>query len=300
MKGSDVGHVPKKILTICSLFLRSGTIRCKVSGSRQYSGDLDQGGLEVPCKLTFACFDQELLSTTRKLLSLALKKGDSEMPLKKIKLEPIETPDITVDNTMGDVIPVKVIDDVKECGSSLDLKRKDLDSEWVKTGRISLLTSHKTKIMSFAQKLLKEQFPDINGLQNTLLQAKKKQVDTGGLQPLQVVHSRGNHWIIASTVHDEGPNKVMICDSLYDNIDARTRSIISDLFGPPAMPEIVKVHKQQGVRDCGLFAVAFATAICFKQELAVPFNQEVMSEHLVQCFEKGVCLPFPFVHKSVT
>ena len=59
--------------------------------------------------------------------------------------------------------------------------------------------------MSFAQKLLKKQFPYVNGLQNTLLQAKKKQVDTGGLQRLQVIHSRGNHWIIASTVYDEGP-----------------------------------------------------------------------------------------------
>ena len=314
MKGTDlVGHVPRKISTICSLFLRSGAVRCEVIGSRQYSADLDQGGLEVPCKLIFACSDQELrtvLFTTRKLLYLALKKEDYEMPLKRIKLEQIETPDITVDNTMGDVTSVKVIDDGQdqECSSSgLNLKSKDLDSEWVKTGRISLLTSHKTKIlngnelddaiMNFAQRLLKKQFPDVNGLQNTLLQAKK-QVDAGGLQRLQVIHSRGNHWIIASTVHDEGPNKVMIYDSLYDNIDAGTRSIISDLFGSAAMPEIVKVHKQQGVKDCGLFAVAIATAICFKQELAVPFNQEIMREHLVQCFEKGVCLPFPFVHNT--
>ena len=64
VKGSDVvGHVPRKISTICSLFLISGTIRCEVSGNRQYSADLDQGGLEVPCKLTFACSDQKLLTT---------------------------------------------------------------------------------------------------------------------------------------------------------------------------------------------------------------------------------------------
>ena len=157
----------------------------------------------------------------------------------------------------------------------ISVERKNLDSEWVKTGCISLLISHKKKIlngdelndaiMSFAQKLLKKQFPNINGLQNTLLQAKKN-MDTSGLQRLQVIHSRGNHWIIASTVHDEGPDKVMIYDSLYDNIDAGTCAVICDLFGPAAVPEIVKVHKQQGVRDCGLFAVAFATAVCFKLE----------------------------------
>ena len=108
------------------------------------------------------------------------------MPLKRIKLKQIETPDITVDNTTGDVTSVKVIDGGQECSSGLDLKAKDLDSDWVKTGHISLLTLHKIKIlngnelddaiMNFAQRLLKKQFPDVNGLQNTLLQAKKSKL----------------------------------------------------------------------------------------------------------------------------
>ena len=49
-----VGHVPRKISSVCSLFLRkNGTIVCKVTGSRRYSRDLPQGGLEVPCTLKF-------------------------------------------------------------------------------------------------------------------------------------------------------------------------------------------------------------------------------------------------------
>ena len=49
-----VGHLPRKISSICSLFLRKGgTISCKISGSRRYSNDLVQGGLEVPCVLLF-------------------------------------------------------------------------------------------------------------------------------------------------------------------------------------------------------------------------------------------------------
>ena len=43
---------------------------------------------------------------------------------------------------MGDFTSVNVIDDGQECSSGMDLKTKDLDSEWVKTGYISLLTSH--------------------------------------------------------------------------------------------------------------------------------------------------------------
>ena len=49
-----VEHVPKKISAACSLFLHNnGIIRCTVTGNRRYSGDLLQGGLEMPCKLPF-------------------------------------------------------------------------------------------------------------------------------------------------------------------------------------------------------------------------------------------------------
>ena len=45
-----VGHVPKKISDICSLFLqRGGRIQCEITGTRQYSRDIPQGGLEIPC-----------------------------------------------------------------------------------------------------------------------------------------------------------------------------------------------------------------------------------------------------------
>lgn len=49
-----VGHIPRKISSICSMFLRhGGTICCRVTASRRYSQDLPQGGLEIPCVLTF-------------------------------------------------------------------------------------------------------------------------------------------------------------------------------------------------------------------------------------------------------
>lgn len=51
---SIVGHLPRNISRICSLFLRrGGTIECTVTGGRRYSHDLVQGGLEIPCLLIF-------------------------------------------------------------------------------------------------------------------------------------------------------------------------------------------------------------------------------------------------------
>ena len=68
--GIVVGHVPQTISADCSLFLLQGSsINCKVTGSRRYSSHLPQGGLELPCCLTFTGS-----STTIKKLSLCCCK----------------------------------------------------------------------------------------------------------------------------------------------------------------------------------------------------------------------------------
>ena len=56
-----VGHVPRKISCLCAAFIRrGGAICCTVEGGRRYSSDLLQGGMEIPCKLTFKGPLQEL------------------------------------------------------------------------------------------------------------------------------------------------------------------------------------------------------------------------------------------------
>ena len=63
-KGADIiGHVPRKISRACSLFIeRGGTITCIITDShRQYSSDLPQGGLQIPCKLEFHSEDADLM-----------------------------------------------------------------------------------------------------------------------------------------------------------------------------------------------------------------------------------------------
>jgi hypothetical protein len=48
--GTIVDHLPMKVSCVCSLLLRSGwSITCTVVGTRRYSLDLPQGGMEIPC-----------------------------------------------------------------------------------------------------------------------------------------------------------------------------------------------------------------------------------------------------------
>ena len=87
-KGSVVvGHVPRKISAICLLFLRVGTITATVTVShRQYSNDLPQGGVEVPCVFKF-CGEVKTIDKVRRLLPANNEQdSDKPPPLKKVKL----------------------------------------------------------------------------------------------------------------------------------------------------------------------------------------------------------------------
>ena len=55
MKGETVVcHIPRNISNVCSVFIRKGgSILCLTTGSRRFSSDLPQGGLEIPCILVF-------------------------------------------------------------------------------------------------------------------------------------------------------------------------------------------------------------------------------------------------------
>jgi len=56
-----VGHVPRYMSRLCSLFIRhGGAIYSIVTGNRQYSRDLPQGGMHIPCKYRFVGSSEEL------------------------------------------------------------------------------------------------------------------------------------------------------------------------------------------------------------------------------------------------
>jgi len=64
---SAVGHLPRAISCICSIFMcKHGTITCVITVTRRlkFSSDLLQGGLELPCKYTFTGLE-DIIRTSR-------------------------------------------------------------------------------------------------------------------------------------------------------------------------------------------------------------------------------------------
>ena len=91
-----------------------------------------------------------------------------------------------------------------------------------------------------------------------------------------------------------------VCDYLqYEkSIGSHTKKQIATLLHTDSSG--IKIHmintqRQTGGSDCGLFAIAFATAIAIGlQPEDYCFNQTKMREHLIRCLEAGKIEVFPY------
>ncbi len=84
--GVTIGHLPRKISRVCSIFLRrGGSMHCVASRGQRYSADLPQGGMEIPCKLHFEGKIKEISKVKRYF--------KDKHTVKCIKVESVETTD---------------------------------------------------------------------------------------------------------------------------------------------------------------------------------------------------------------
>ncbi|KAL5477394.1 hypothetical protein EMCRGX_G024189 [Ephydatia muelleri] len=148
-----------------------------------------------------------------------------------------------------------------------------------------------------AQHLLQEQHPDVAGLQSTSLQYTRTFEVLRDHPFIQCLHENGNHWITVPTVGCSS-GVVQVFDSSHHlKLSHSLKCIIADMLQASKdsiVLEYIKMQEQSGASDCGLFAIATATAICNGQDLCMlEFDQFLMRKHLLQCFQNGAVLPFP-------
>ena len=317
-----VGHIPRAISSVCSIFIRrGGIISCRVNGSRRYSADLPQGGLEIPCILTFQTSNSEFSDKSKKLIEASLAMNIKTLgKYEKMRAEPLDSDPGSSRSMHG--VEIKVEEISISGNSDTDLVNR---LPGIQTGSSSLSTasidepSAKKQCLSdpdieniimgaelsdlhinLAQRVLKKQFSHINGLESTLLQGKRNTLTEDMVKnKLQIIHClERHHWIIASTVKNPS-GEVTVMDSIFRSIDEETKLTISNLFRPTGSSnelkiKLIKTQRQKGNKDCGLFAVAMATAITFgKNPSKVTFCQESLRAHLVTCLNKQEFSLFP-------
>jgi len=164
------------------------------TGGREYSSDLEQGGLQIPCTLCFTG-DKNWLEKLAQLLKSGKQPdaADSSSSVRfkqpdKLNCEPVKIKEeVTVDEAcssgnLDNGVWVKCDKSVLKCE----------DKKIIKTG--GEMTD---KIIQYSQYLVKKQFSTIGGLYSTFLQSRHK-----GRLPdnsLQVVYCGArHHWILAS------------------------------------------------------------------------------------------------------
>ena len=151
--------------------------------------------------------------------------------------------------------------------------------------------------MHAVQKLLKSQFPHISGLQPTVL-GSTNQWDVLKSEGVQILHQT-NHWVCMSTIGCP-PDTAYFYDSMLYNKSRLpipvTRDIASLLnaSGDVINIKVPQSQLQEGSEDCGLFAIATATSLCYGVPPSMIFwEQRKMRSHLKRCLENMKMTPFP-------
>lgn len=152
--------------------------------------------------------------------------------------------------------------------------------------------------INFAQQLLKNQFKHINGLCSTLLQDRASKLTSSSMMNrIQIIHCRNRrHWIVATTMN-ANHDTVKVYDSLFLYLDKDSLQSVENCFTlNNKIPQVkmMQCRKQEGGKDCGVYAIAFAVALAFSSNPSRQnFKQDTMRVHLVRCFTNKQFSLFP-------
>ena len=167
-------------------------------------------------------------------------------------------PFVLGDNEVTKTMDVAVIDNEGEDEDSTVLKA------WIKIKGICLHDSDRTMLLygqwlygthlSAMQFFLREQFPQVKGLEDTALVSK---ILPGSVQ---VLHVNGIHLLTVSILNSSVD--VTIYDSLHFTLSEDTKVQLAELL-KSQKKTITVTNKQTGTDDCRVFAAAYSTSLVY-------------------------------------
>ena len=111
-------------------------------------------------------------------------------------------------------------------------------------------------------------------------------------ETIQIIHN-AHHCILLSSFNGE----VKIFDLLNTDRNIETPQQIKQLYSPDNIfrqYQLSPCHQQVGTTDCGVFAIAYSIDILFGNNPSeIVYDQSILPQHLVDCFEKGTLTMFP-------
>jgi len=137
---------------------------------------------------------------------------------------------------------------------TIEDRRVFTDGKWLTANHISAASS-----------LLKQSFPNQNGLCDTTYLAEKLEWSSTPHKFVQIIHAGGCHWACLSNKLIENETHVVeLFDSMHTEPGYTKEQACTILCCDKSLLTIrvVNVQCQQGGDNCGLFAVAMAFDLC--------------------------------------
>ena len=292
----------EKIGVLCSWYTSSGPNK---SSSAVVTPVLTKACSEMPhafqpvlsylCTTSYSCFEwltddetsarPSILSRDQSLEKLVTSDN---LTLKSSTLSFIQTCMNNQSTREDNATPVKTPSTWLTIGKYVMTKK---DKQDVLTGK-ELKDQHVSVYLS----ILKEKFPHICGLQNTILQQRDDPAiqRENGQMLLQVIHIRKNHWALIQVVKNE---EVLLYDSAYNSTTDDTVDLITKLVHSPSCIlkiSIMNTAKQTGATDCALFALATVTSLALGSDpLQVVLDQSQLRSHYITSIESRSISFFP-------
>jgi hypothetical protein len=187
--------------------------------------------------------------------------------------------------------------DVPHPHLSMYMEKVDVEASQIKPVEIlsyRSLVSH-MQIAFWFQKL-KEKFVYMQGLTNP----KNFTYDDYSVEYwgefVNILFINSSHWVCVSNFQCE-PNEINIYDSL-DSINAKNISEIGvdlkKMNRSARKVNIKAVQQQKNLRDCGLFSLAFAHSICYREDPAeFVYDDSALRAHFNSCAMQDKIHDFP-------
>ena len=150
-------------------------------------------------------------------------------------------------------------------------------------------------IINAAQTLLRAQYPHVPGMQDVVCGVALS-FDVQPEEFVQILNTQTEHWLTVSSIGCQHPT-VNVYDSMFRSAGTKTKAQIACILHTQQKQiklNLMSVHIQAGGSDCGLFAIANATALCCGENPGkYLYEQQLMREHLCKCFESRKMSFFP-------
>ena len=143
-----------------------------------------------------------------------------------------------------------------------------------------------------ANNLLKSQFPSVSGLHDPKYGQDLSFPNTDS-PFVQILHA-GNHWL---TVEGVNSSLVRVYDTKKyastENVQSQIAAIIQSSSKSVTL-QLEAIQEQLGDNDCGLFSIAYATELCYGNDVSsLRYHQDRLRFHLMECFKSKRLIPFP-------